>query len=130
MGQAVDVKDGAFVNHARSQRMADELPDGGGVGLCHLRCAVQRAVPLAHGCGWKREDLKEMAIKGDEVLVDEGIAGHEVVLKREPQQRTDLIVAVVRQAVSVRHHDEKHIEQEFMLAQAAPEAIAYRSDAR
>ena len=79
---------------------------------------------LAHRRWWQREDLKEVSIKSDEVLVDEGIAGHDVVIQRELQKRTDPIVAVVRQAVSVPDQDKKHLEQELMLAQAGPEAIA------
>jgi hypothetical protein len=30
-----------------------------------------------HGTLGKREDLKKMAIEGDEVVFDEGISGHE-----------------------------------------------------
>lgn len=88
-----------------SQRIADEPPDRRRVGLFHLRWTLQRSWLLAHRCWWQREDLKEVAIKRDEVLVDEGIAGHDVVIQRELQKRTDLIVAVVRQAVSVPDQD-------------------------
>src|SRR6266540_71180 len=98
-----------------SQRIADQPPDRRRVGLFHLRWTLQRSWPLAHRCGWQREDLKEVSIKGDEVLVEEGIAGHDVVIQRKLQKRTDLIVAIVRQAVSVRDQDEKHIQQELML---------------
>jgi hypothetical protein len=107
-----------------SQRIADEPPDRRRVGLFHLRWTLQRSWLLAHRCWGQREDLKEVSIKSDEVLVDEGIAGHDVVIQRDLQKRTDLIVAVVRQAVSVPAQDKKHIEQELMLAQASPEAIA------
>jgi len=84
---------------------------------------VQRSWPLAYRCWGQREDLKEVAIKGDEVLVDEGIAGHAVVIQRALQQRTDLLVAVVRPAVAVRDQAEKPIEQKRMLTQSGPEAI-------
>jgi hypothetical protein len=40
------------------------------------------------------------------------------------KQRTDFVVAVGRQAVSVCHQDEKDIEQSFVWREATPEAIA------
>src|SRR5687768_4114643 len=107
-----------------SQRVADDLPDGGRVGLCHVRRAVERSGRLAHGCEWQREHLKEVTIKRNEVLLDEGIAGEEVVIQGKLQQRTDFIEAVVGQSLAIRNHNEKHIEQECMLAETAPEAIA------
>lgn len=65
-----------------------------------------------------------MAIKGDEVLFDQPIAGPEVVIEREAQPRTALSVAVGRQPVAVCHQAEKPIAQACLLAPAAPEAIA------
>ena len=68
--------------------------------------------------------LKKMTVKGDQVFFDEPVSGRQVVVEGEAKQRTDFVVAVVRQAVSVRDQDEKDIEQAFVLVQAAPEAIA------
>jgi hypothetical protein len=65
-----------------------------------------------------------MAVKSDQVFFDEPVSGRQVVVKGEAKQRADFVVAVVRQAVPVRDQDEKDIEQAFVLAQAAPEAIA------
>jgi hypothetical protein len=67
--------------------------------------------------------LEEVAVKGDEVLVDQTIASHHVVIEREAKQGAQFIVAVVGQTVSVRHQNEKDIEQAFGLAQATPEAM-------
>ena len=107
-----------------SQRVADDLPDGGRVGLGHVLRAVERTGRLEHGSGRQREHLKEVAIKRNEVLLDEGIAGEEVVIQGELQQRTYLIEAVVRQTIAISDQDQKHLEQELMLAETAPEAIA------
>jgi hypothetical protein len=38
-----------------------------------------------------------MAVKGDEVLVDEGISGQDIVVQRELEERADFVEAVVRQ---------------------------------
>jgi fructose-specific component phosphotransferase system IIB-like protein len=110
-----------------SQRVADDLPDGSRVGLYHVLRAVERSGRLQHGLRWQREYLKEVAIKRDEVLVDQGVACHEVVIKGALEERTNLIEAVVGQTVAISDQDEKHIEQELMLAEAAPEAIAYEA---
>src|SRR5919109_5300926 len=93
-----------------SQRVADDLPDGGRVGLCHVRRAVERSGRMAHGCGWQREHLKEVTIKRNEVLLDQGIAGEEVVIQGELQQRTDLIETIVGETVAISDQDQKHIE--------------------
>lgn len=65
--------------------------------------------------GWRtgageREHLKDVPIKHDEVLVDQGISCHEVVLAGALEQRTNLIEAVVGQAVSVSHENQKDIQ--------------------
>jgi hypothetical protein len=110
-----------------SQRVADDLPDGGRVGLCHVRRAVERSGRLAHGCEWQREHLKEVTIKRNEVLLDESIAGKEVVIQGKLQQRTYLVETVVGQTVAISDQDQKHLEEKFMLAETAPEAITYEA---
>jgi hypothetical protein len=74
--------------------------------------------------GGQREHLKDVPVKHDEILVDQGISSEEGVIKGALEQRTNLIEAVVGQAVSVSHEDQKDIQQELMLAEAAPEALA------
>ena len=107
-----------------SQRVTDDLPDGGRVGLGHLLRTVEWCWRLEHGTGWQREHLKEVPIKCNEVLFNERMTRDEVVIQGELQQRTNLIEAVVGQAMTISHQDEKHLEQECMLAETAPEAIA------
>lgn len=65
-----------------------------------------------------------MAVKSDQVFFDQPVSGYQVVVEGEAKQRTEFVVAVVRQAVSVRRQDEKDIKQTLVLTQAAPEAIA------
>jgi hypothetical protein len=110
-----------------SQRVTDDLPNGGGVGLGHLLYAVQRGWRLEYRVGGQREHLKEVAIKGEEVLLDERITGDEVVIERELQQGTYLIEAVVGQAVAVGHQDQKDVQQQLMVREAGPKAIAYEA---
>src|SRR5262245_5733130 len=107
-----------------SQRVADDLPDGRGVGLYHVLRAMERSGRLKHGLRWQREYLKEVAIKRNEVLVDQGVSCHEVSIEGALEERTNLIEAVVGQTMAISDQDEKHIEQELLLAETAPEAIA------
>ena len=87
-----------------------------------LGCA-QRGSGGSDGFFRQRQDLKEVAIKGNEVLFNQAIAGHYVVIEREAKQGTQFIVAVVRQTVAVCHQNEQDIEQAFVLAQAVPETM-------
>ena len=66
-----------------SQRVTDDLPNGGGVSLGHLLRAVQRCWRLEDRVGGQREHLKKVAIKRNEVLLDERIAGDEIVIEGE-----------------------------------------------
>jgi len=110
-----------------SQRVTDDLPDGGRVGLGHVLRAVERSGRWAHGVGWEREPLKEVTIKCYEVLLEERITSEEVIIQGELQERTARIEAVVGQAMALSHQDETHLEHECMLAEAGPEAIAYEA---
>jgi len=66
-----------------SQRVADDLPDRGRVGVRHVLRAVEWSGRLEHGLGWEREHLKEVPIKGNEVLFDQSITGYEIVIQGE-----------------------------------------------
>jgi hypothetical protein len=110
-----------------SQSVTDELPNSGGVGLGHLLRAVKRCWRLEYRVGGQREHLKEVAIKGDEVLLEERITGDKVVIERELQQGTDLIEALGGQAVAVGHQDQQDVQQPLMVREAGPKAIAYEA---
>lgn len=110
-----------------SQRVTDDLPNGGGVGWGHLLRAVKRCWRVEDRVSGQREHLKEVAIKGDEVLLDERMTGEEGGIERERQQGTDLIEAVVGQAGAVGHKDYKDVQQQFMVREAGPKAIAYEA---
>jgi hypothetical protein len=107
-----------------SQRVADDVPEGGGVGLRHVLRAVERSSRLQYGVGRQREHLKEVAITRHQVLLDERMAGYEVVIAGQRQQRTYRIEAGGGQPMALSNQDEQHLEHECMLAETAPEAIA------
>jgi hypothetical protein len=53
--------------------------------------------------GWEGEPLQAGAITRDQVLLDEGIAGEEIIIERALEKPTDFLAALVGQAVAVRH---------------------------
>jgi hypothetical protein len=110
-----------------SQRVTDDVPKGSGVGLGHLLRAVERCWGMAHGAGGQREPLKEVAIKREEVLLDERLTGDERVIQGELQQGPDLIEAIGGQAVAVGHQDHKDVPQPLMVRETGPKAIAYEA---
>ena len=89
-----------------SQRVADDLPDRGRVGLRHVRRAVERSCRLAHGLGWQREHLKKVTIKRNEVLLDQGIATRRGIMcsHREPPYRNDPQRHDLRQSELAQDH--------------------------
>jgi hypothetical protein len=60
--------------------LADELTDGGGVDLLHLLRGAKRGWRHPDRVLRQREDLKEEPVKGNEVFLDEGVSGHQVVI--------------------------------------------------
>ena len=72
----------------------------------------------------EREDLKAGAVEGDEVLVDERVAGAEVALQRDLQQRADRIVVIEAQAVAVGGEHQQHVEAELVGGERGEEAVA------
>jgi hypothetical protein len=72
----------------------------------------------------KGEDLEQVAIKGDEILCNQGISGKKVLIEREPQQGADLIVAVVRQTTAICHEHQKQVEQQLLMGEALKESIS------
>jgi hypothetical protein len=99
------------------------LPDGGWVGMRHVLWAAERSLRGEHRLVGQSEDLTNVPIKRKEVLVDQGVSCHEVVIKGALEQRTNLIEAVVGQPMAIGHQDQKDIQQEGMLAESGPEAI-------
>src|SRR5262245_38376879 len=53
-----------------SYRLTDDLPDGGRITLLHVLRRTQADRRDLDGCRGEREHLKELAVKGDESLVD------------------------------------------------------------
>jgi len=64
-----------------------------------------------------------MALKGDQVRGDEGIAGQARVVQREREECTEGVEAVVRQTLSVGPQDQKPIEQQLLVAKSTPAAL-------
>ena len=62
-----------------SQRVADAMPESGGVGLGHVLRAVERSGRREHGGGWQGEPLEEVTSKRHEVLLEECMASAERV---------------------------------------------------
>jgi hypothetical protein len=66
-----------------SEGWADDLPDGGRITVLHVLGCPQGSGRGPDRLVGQREDVKEVAIEGDEVLVAQRIAGHAVVRDRE-----------------------------------------------
>jgi hypothetical protein len=72
------------------------------------------------------EHLKEGAVEGEQILIDEGIAGSDIVVDAEADQGAELIVAVVREPMAIGDQDQEHIKQALLMSEVNPEAIAQK----
>jgi hypothetical protein len=102
----------------------DELTDGSGVPLRHIFFGFKRRGSFHKRVLWQGEHLVEITIKGDEVFLDESISGTEVFIERNPQESTDLIVAVIGKAPAVCYQYQKQVEQQFIMGETLKKAIS------
>jgi len=59
--------------------------------------------------------------------LDESISGPEVLIGREPQKGTDLIIAVIGKALAVCYQHQKQVEQQFMMGEDLKETVSKES---
>src|SRR2546422_6038613 len=64
-----------------SQRIADQPANRRRIGLYHLWGTLEQCLRRPHRGRRPSEDFEEVAIKGNEILLDEGVTGHEVVIQ-------------------------------------------------
>lgn len=57
------------------------------------------------------------------------ISGQDIRIYCNPQEHTDLIVAVIGESLAVPHQYQKEIEQKIMFAKALKKAIPQKTDA-
>jgi hypothetical protein len=65
---------------AFGKTLLDELMDGGRVVFLHIRLVFQSCAARDNGLVGKREDLKKMAVKGDQIVVDQSVSGDNVLI--------------------------------------------------
>ena len=67
-------------------------------------------------CG-QIEHLEEGPIKSDQIFLDEGISGPDVIVHRKLEQGADGIIGVEGQAMAVRDQDEEKVQQQLFLTE-------------
>jgi hypothetical protein len=55
--------------------------------------------------------LKEPAVEGDEVLLDQFVAGLQVFVENQSQQRADAVIAIERKPLAICRQNQKNVEQ-------------------
>jgi len=71
----------------------------------------------------QREDLEQVAVKGDEVLVNEPVPRQDKFIDRNAQKGADCVITVERQAVTVAHQYQEQVEGTFMVGEGGEKAI-------
>jgi hypothetical protein len=59
-----------------------------------------------------------------EIQIDQDISGFDVLVGTDTQKRAELVVAVVGEPVPIRDQDQQEVEQELLMSEVRPEAIA------
>jgi hypothetical protein len=67
--------------------------------------------------------MKEGAVKGDQVPLDQSISGHDVVIDAELKKRVDHIVGVKGQAVAVRDQNKKEVKKKLFLPEGREKPV-------
>jgi hypothetical protein len=73
------------------------------------------------------KDLEEGAVEGQEIQIDQDVSGFDVLVGTDTQKRAELVVAVVGEPVSIRDQDQQEVNQELIMSEVRPEAIAEKA---
>jgi hypothetical protein len=63
------------------------------------------------------EHLEEGPIKSDQIFLDEGISGPDVIVHRKLKQGADGIIGVEGQTMAVRDQDQEKVQHQFLLTE-------------
>ena len=75
----------------------------------------------------QREYLKATTIKSDEIFVDQPVARLNVLIDPKKQQRANRIITIKTHPFAVTDQDQKKIQQQLILIEAAVEAVLQKS---
>jgi hypothetical protein len=73
-------------------------------------------------CG-QIEHLEEGSIKSDQILLDEGISGPEVIVHRKLEQGTNGIVGVKGQTLAVGDQNEEKVQEQLFLIEGRKKTV-------
>lgn len=96
------------------------LVDRSGVFVVHLLFFDGGWLWAALGQG---QDLEVTTVKGDEVLFNEAVPCQNELVDRDSQNGAHLFIRVKRQAVSVGHEDQEHVEQKFTVGEVVEKPL-------
>jgi hypothetical protein len=103
------------------------LSYGGGVFVVELLAAEQVAGGLVQGPAGQRKHLEACAIEGDQVFIDESVAGVEEVVEVDFKHAADSVEAVEAQAVAIGGQDEEDVESQLGRGERAQESLAQKA---
>ncbi len=102
------------------QGLSNELADSGLVPHAHLLLGDKRFCPPGHRAPWQREHLERRSVKS----VDQPLSGRKILIGTDAQKSKSLVGALLGEPIAVGHHHRKEVEQNFVVAEGGPEAMA------
>ena len=90
-------------------------------------CRVPIYRVVRYGFRGQCKDLEESAVKGDEVFLDKGISGFQVLVEGQLQEGADGIIGVKGDPIAIGCQDQKEVEDEFFLVEGCEEAVSQES---
>jgi hypothetical protein len=106
---------------------AKYLLDCGGVKCFHVLPVLKQPGGPSHWALRQGEDLEKGAVKDDQVLVDQLIAGNDIVIYRKTEQGADLVIVVIGQPLTVSRKHEEEIQEQFIMGEAGKKAASQKT---
>ncbi|MFH0783731.1 MAG: hypothetical protein V2B20_17495 [Pseudomonadota bacterium] len=101
---------------------ADYLPDCGRVKCFHVVLVFEQPGGLLYNHSRQGENLKKVAVKGNQVFFYQLVADNNIVIHRKTEQRADLVVVVIGKSLAISHKYQEKIQEQFILGEAGKKA--------
>jgi environmental stress-induced protein Ves len=71
--------------------------------------------------------MKKANLKISAKLLQQSIPGLNILVQRQPHQRTDHVIAVVRKTMPVGHQNQKQVQQDLLLVQQGQKTVCEKT---
>lgn len=107
----------------RAQGIAEVAMDGCRITLDHVLLRFEESWGWTDGLFGKGEDLETMAVKGQQVFINERVSGRDIVVDTQAKGPADPVITVKGDAVSIGCEDQEAVKEDLMVGEALQETV-------